>query len=244
MASVDSGPSRYAQACSECARVKVKCVRGETPGTTSSDCERCHRLHKTCQPALSKRCLKPDARHRVGKHQVEDTSRVERKLDELFSLLRTPHSVSPATGSSIETREPAAESITALEDSPAVAERSLAIFREQLKYFPFVRIDCYSTATELSAARPIFWLAIRAITTRRSSTQKQLNRRLRETFNTYLIADPTPTIDLLLALLTYTGWYVLSAETCSFPKLLLWTLRRSKRCSIRDTSTRRSLTLA
>lgn len=201
--------SRYAQACVECARVKVKCVRRSSG--LGSECERCRRLQKTCQPTLSKRRLKPvSTQHRVEKTRLtEDTSRVERKLDELFSLLRTPHSFSPATGSSTDSYSHVANNNTSLgEISSAEAERSLASFREHLKYFPFVRVDCYSTATELSAARPIFWLAIRAITSRTSSQQKYLNRKLRETFNRHLIAEPAPTIDLLLGLLTLIGWYV------------------------------------
>ena len=132
---------------------------------------------------------------------------MERKLDELFSLLRTPQSVSPASGIGTGVDARPTESIEAPEEQSLVeAEQSLAVFKEQLKFFPCADVSCYATAAELAAKRPVFWLAIRTVTTRVSSEQKHMNRRLRETFNRHLIGDCAPSIDLLLGLLTYIGW--------------------------------------
>ena len=76
-ASNTSSPAPYGRACTTCAHAKAKCVyhRG------LSQCERCLRLHKDCQPSSNSRASK------VKKRPTTKTARLEEKLDGLVSLL-------------------------------------------------------------------------------------------------------------------------------------------------------------
>ncbi|KAI1647891.1 uncharacterized protein F4817DRAFT_336245 [Daldinia loculata] len=67
------------RACTNCSRVKCKCIYR----SDSTICERCYRLKKNCTPTVS-------AGRRVGKRRgVSRTARLEEKLDELMSNLKS-----------------------------------------------------------------------------------------------------------------------------------------------------------
>ncbi|KAI1803832.1 hypothetical protein F4811DRAFT_553484 [Daldinia bambusicola] len=90
-------PAPYGQACVACSRAKCKCFYR----TDGSSCERCHRLGKTCEPVLTARKRKarrsppppsPPPQPPVVAQQPPpstNTTRIEEKLDELVSLLRS-----------------------------------------------------------------------------------------------------------------------------------------------------------
>ncbi|KAI1139781.1 hypothetical protein F5Y05DRAFT_411965 [Hypoxylon sp. FL0543] len=85
-ASASLSPAPYGQACAGCSRAKCKCFY-RSDGT---DCERCHRLGKTCEPALAVR--KRKARSPPPPPQLLPppvSTRLEEKLDDLVTLLRS-----------------------------------------------------------------------------------------------------------------------------------------------------------
>lgn len=82
-------PAPYGQACVACSRAKCKCFYR----SDGSSCERCHRLGKTCEPTLTARKRKahtpPLPQSPVQHSAPTGSTRLEEKLDELVSLLRS-----------------------------------------------------------------------------------------------------------------------------------------------------------
>ncbi|KAH7159860.1 hypothetical protein B0J13DRAFT_115092 [Dactylonectria estremocensis] len=110
-------PAGYGRSCTNCSRAKCKCIlRPET-----SECERCHRLGKNCQPMTT-------SRKRVAKKVTASrTAQLEEKLDDLVSILRATQSSNQLTPPSAPTSSFAASSSMALTsrlDSLAAAATS------------------------------------------------------------------------------------------------------------------------
>lgn len=171
----------------------------------------CHRLDKSCQPSTSKRRLKPDSVRagRIVKSPVgADTTRLEKKLDDLVSMLASnPTTTFPAASPSTaaqddrttETRHP---TVTATE-----AEGSLATFAAYMyKFFPYVYILPGTTVHELRTTRPFLLLCMAAVTARPAERQRVLFETMRETLAQKLVVKSEPSIDLLLGLLTILSW--------------------------------------
>ncbi|KAI1388440.1 uncharacterized protein F4822DRAFT_402841 [Hypoxylon trugodes] len=83
-------PAPYGQACLGCSRAKCKCFQR----ADGSACERCHRLGKTCEPAMAVRKRKaatPPPAPEQPKQPLPSmvSSRLEEKLDDLVTLLRS-----------------------------------------------------------------------------------------------------------------------------------------------------------
>ncbi|KAM5372836.1 hypothetical protein ACJZ2D_007293 [Fusarium nematophilum] len=75
-------PAGYGRACLACSKAKCKCILR----TTGSDCERCFRLGKQCQPMTT-------SRRRIAKKTTSSrTAQLEEKLDDLVSILRATQS--------------------------------------------------------------------------------------------------------------------------------------------------------
>lgn len=68
----------YGHACVGCSKAKSRCIsRG--PGNS---CQRCHRMSKECHPSAV-------ASKRLGRRPASKTVRLEEKLDDLVTLLKT-----------------------------------------------------------------------------------------------------------------------------------------------------------
>ncbi|KAK3360511.1 hypothetical protein B0T25DRAFT_629588 [Lasiosphaeria hispida] len=80
-------PAPYGRACVNCSRAKCKCMRRPAGGA----CERCLRLQKECRPAAG-------ARERPAKKVASRTAKLEEKLDDLVTLLRSSAQSSAAPG--------------------------------------------------------------------------------------------------------------------------------------------------
>ncbi|KAI0843735.1 hypothetical protein F5Y06DRAFT_302809 [Hypoxylon sp. FL0890] len=78
-ASASLSPAPYGQACVGCSRAKCKCFYR----SDGDDCERCHRLGKTCEPALAVRKRKA----RVTPPPAPVSKRLEERLDYIATLL-------------------------------------------------------------------------------------------------------------------------------------------------------------
>lgn len=85
--SASCSPAPYGQACIGCSRAKCKCFY-RSDGVS---CERCHRLGKTCEPglALRKRKARTPPQPPTQPPPPPVNSRLEEKLDDLVSLLRS-----------------------------------------------------------------------------------------------------------------------------------------------------------
>lgn len=163
----------------------------------------CQRLDKACSPSTSKRRLRCDnvRAGRVAK-QPSDTLRIERKLDDLASLLS-----SRGTNPSIESRNDALGKQAVAEVTDTEAETSLAIFNaHMLKFSPYIYIPPGVTARQLRETRPFLILCMTAIATRQPGRQRECFDMLREQLGQRLIVNMEPSMDILLGLLTVLGW--------------------------------------
>ena len=97
--------------------------------------------------------------------------------------------------------------------SPVVAEECLASFHAyKSKYFPFVYIPPTTTALQLRQERPFLWLCIMTIASRSTSQQQVLGNKIRDTLAQEMLLKSEQSIDLLLGLLAYIGWYGISTS--------------------------------
>jgi hypothetical protein len=88
------------------------------------------------------------------------------------------------------------------------AEEGLATFAaHMLKFFPFVYIPPNTTASELRVLRPFLVLCMAAISNKQAERQRELFSMMRATIAQKLVITVEPSIDLLLGLLTFLGWY-------------------------------------
>ena len=99
----------------------------------------------------------------------------------------------------------------AAEPSPVVAEEYLATFHAyKSKYFPFVYVPPTTTALQLRQERPFLWLCTMTIASRSTSQQQVLGNKIRDTLAQEMLLKSEQSVDLLLGLLAYIGWYGIS----------------------------------
>ncbi|KAI1386649.1 uncharacterized protein F4822DRAFT_410810 [Hypoxylon trugodes] len=222
------------RACTNCARVKCKCIY-RPDGIT---CERCHRLKKECAPSIS-------LGRRGGKQRVVSrTARLEEKLDELVTRLKTQQGA-PKKNTEDEpegAKEPAeiesdAENASAAAVTPATATNSLGgttlpnaatpdssishpdepllpeaeellkRFREEtIGFFPFVYIPPHVTSQQLRELYPFLWLNIMCITMAPPKRRVALGDQARSIAIQKVAVEREKSLDLLLGLLTLVGW--------------------------------------
>ncbi|KAE8143522.1 putative C6 transcription factor [Aspergillus pseudotamarii] len=98
--------STYGRACTNCYKAKCRCVRARS----GSDCERCLRLKKKCQPSESVR------RRHGPMAEGSDTriARLEEKMESLLAAMQTFVSSSSSFGALADTTQPIATSNGAL----------------------------------------------------------------------------------------------------------------------------------
>ncbi|KAK7420978.1 hypothetical protein QQZ08_010151 [Neonectria magnoliae] len=78
LSSSTGAPAGYGRSCTNCSRAKCKCILRPD----GVECERCHRLGKSCLPMTT-------SRKRVAKKATASrTAQLEEKLDDLVSILR------------------------------------------------------------------------------------------------------------------------------------------------------------
>lgn len=173
----------------------------------------CHRLDKSCQSSTSKRRLKPSnvRASRIAKPSVgADTTRLERKLDDLVLMLASnPAATLPAPTSSTAAQDDRTAETRHLTVTATEAEESLAVFSAHMyKFFPCIYIPPETTANELRTQRPFLLLCMTAVTARPAERQRELFETMRETLAQKLVVKSEPSIDLLLGLLTILSWLV------------------------------------
>lgn len=106
---------------------------------------------------------------------------------------------------------PSGSSDTSGEPSPVEAEQNLLHFQTyKSKYFPFMSLPSTTTAKQLRQDRPFLWLCIMAVGSKSTSQQQALGSRIRQTIAQELVVQSERSIDHLLGLLTFIGWYGIS----------------------------------
>jgi hypothetical protein len=105
----------------------------------------------------------------------------------------------PSPQESVSQEEP--ENVT-----DAEADECLRRFRSQLRCFPFVYLPEAITPAELRQSRPNLWMAILSVSTRSSSRQAALCRKIQRIIADRLVVQHERSLDLLLAMLAYLGW--------------------------------------
>ncbi|CAK7237120.1 hypothetical protein SCUCBS95973_009840 [Sporothrix curviconia] len=130
VAAVPAPGRRAVKACTNCARIKCKCIPRAGSGLDPSagyGCERCHRLGKTCEPSVA--AVPAARRARAANTMTTATTstlrtrastsrsaRLEAKLNDLVDLLRTTHAAAEAQ----------AEPSTAASASASTVNKSMA----------------------------------------------------------------------------------------------------------------------
>lgn len=123
------------------------------------------------------------------------------------------------------TGSPADSPACTYEPSLAAAEDCLHVFcTKHLKYFPYVHISAETTAERLHQERPFLWLCIMAICSKIVAQQEALSKRIQNIVAQRLLYESDYSLDLLLGLLAFIGWYEISkpvpkyyfAADCSF----------------------------
>lgn len=100
----------------------------------------------------------------------------------------------------------------AVEPSPVEAEEHLTIFHtHKSKYFPFVYVPSTTTAQQLRQEQPFSWLCIMTMASGSTSQQQVLGSKMRDTLAQEMLLGSDQSIDLLIRLLAYVGWYGVSA---------------------------------
>lgn len=94
------------------------------------------------------------------------------------------------------------------EPSSDEAEEYLTNFRMyKLKFFPFFHISSAISAQQLRQERPFLWLCIMAVSSKSTLQQQLLGSRVRSTAAQEIVVRLETSMDLLLGLLAFTGWY-------------------------------------
>ncbi|PYH65324.1 Zn(II)2Cys6 transcription factor domain-containing protein [Aspergillus vadensis CBS 113365] len=221
----DLAPAPYGRACMNCSQSKCKCILPKGGGR----CQRCQRLNKECRQSAFHR------RQNARKSSLSKTGRLEKKLDDLVTLLRAQssnnagdyaelieelrrepdedHHHPPPPRSQIKvtrTVSTAEKSIDCGTAEPTLsqAEEYLSIFvTQKLPYLPFVYFPPGTTAQQLRSDRPFLWLCIMAVTSKSPSQRRTLCDRIRETVAQRMVHDCYGRdLDFLLGLLVYIAW--------------------------------------
>ena len=97
------------------------------------------------------------------------------------------------------------------EPSPLQAEEYLTLYHTYKSiYLPFVSIPSVTTARQLREERPFLWLCIMTVASRSTQQQQLLGKKVRDTIAQEMISKSSQNLDLLLGLLAYIAWQVLS----------------------------------
>ncbi|KAI2621290.1 hypothetical protein GGR54DRAFT_600933 [Hypoxylon sp. NC1633] len=240
-------PALGGRACTNCARVKCKCIY-RADGAT---CERCYRLKKECTPSTSV------GRRTAKRRGISRTARLEEKLDELVSALKTQRgtkkdpeddyedlgeqgeldsdtdtpsvaALTPATatnslgGTTLLSASKTPDSNISYSDEPPPpeAEELLKKFREEtIGFFPFVYIPPHVTSQQLRELYPFLWLNIVCVALGSPRRRTALGDQARNIVIQKIVIDREKSLDLLLGLLALVGWAHLQRRDRPF-----WTL--------------------
>lgn len=103
------------------------------------------------------------------------------------------------------------------EPSPVEAEEYLTEFQAfKIKFFPFVCIPSTMSSKQLRQERPFLWLCIMVAGSKSTSQHQVLDSKVRQIVAQEMVVRSEKNTDLLLGLLSFTGWY--TSCQCQMPK--------------------------
>ncbi|KAF7553864.1 hypothetical protein G7Z17_g3327 [Cylindrodendrum hubeiense] len=210
--------SQGGKACTNCVRIKCKCIYR----VGGSACERCYRLKKICEPSGS------DRRRGPKRHAAARSDRLEEKLDDIVSILRsqrTPlgtdqgktnhHPGSDGAGfeddislhPTVVSPDTAFNGVYIDEPSLLEAEECLKRFREDMvPYCPYIHIPSHETSVQLRQTYPFLWLNIMSVASKSLRTRNSLNKQARGIIIHKIAAGSERSFDMLLGLTTFVNW--------------------------------------
>ncbi|KAI2997250.1 transcriptional regulator family: Fungal Specific TF [Aspergillus niger] len=189
--------ARHLKACRPCSKAKVRC----DPGPTDA-CQRCHRLGKECT-------RQPSKPHTVKRHNVSsDVGRLEKKLDDVTSLLTASQRYIESIGGS--NPSPLSATDSGLVIPPVLdedVEKMLADFNERItRFLPFVIRSPRIGLDDLRTIKPFLNLVIPAVVCQGGSAQAAHSIRARDYWMEHMLANGEHSLDLLQGFLAYLGW--------------------------------------
>lgn len=198
---------------------------------------RCRRLDNECRPAESvrRRSWRKPVVSRTARleEKLDGLVSLIKAGGQSSGAVKTPHEMTvedssphgtyhsvavltpPTDGStgSPNNHQPYGLLDTDSEPSPVEAESYLINFQTcKSKYFPFIYIPSTTTAQDLRQERPFLWLCIMTVGSKSISQQQILGTRIRQTVAQEMVIESEKSIDLLLGLLTFCWWYVISVS--------------------------------
>ncbi|KAK3640069.1 hypothetical protein LTR56_012044 [Elasticomyces elasticus] len=201
-------------------------------------------MHKPCQPSVKKRRrlksgTSPDGRTRHTSASGS-TSGLERKLDELVSLLKPASSTSPDGDFGGVQRQPeqyqqggSYEREQRNEPSAQEAEECLATFRDcHAMFLPIFSLSPTITAAQLRLVRPLLWESVMTLGCSSTATQNSRSIHLRQRLAHEALVKSELSLDLLLSLIAFVAWVhlhmhpihqkaFLTTSTCTFSGLAI-----------------------
>jgi hypothetical protein len=91
-----------------------------------------------------------------------------------------------------------------------------------LPYLPFIVLPASTTAQDLRQERPFLWLCIMAVSSKSSLQQMALGKEIRLTLGREVVLDGNRSLDLLLGVIVYVTWYVISRFAIGVNSRLTW----------------------
>ncbi|PWY71712.1 hypothetical protein BO70DRAFT_298207 [Aspergillus heteromorphus CBS 117.55] len=206
---MSASESTQLKACRPCSKAKVRCDPGP-----SVACQRCHRLGKDC--------IKQAPRFHKLKHNnmsYVDVGRLERKLDNVTSLLTASRRYAEGINSHANVASPAREVVWVSEPSDQETEDMLKAFHQSMAlFFPFLVRSPSLTAHDLRTQKPLLRLVIPVIFYKNVSSQQAHAVKSREYWMEQLLVKGEHGLDLFQGLLMFIGWTQL---TLPMPRVTL-----------------------
>ena len=140
-------------------------------------------------------------------------SKLEDKLDEVVSLLRTQRTAAPTITldepftPTPESSIPTSIAVDNYDVSERLSDQQFVDFRDNhLPCFPFMYLPENATADYLQLHYPILSLAIRVVCTKAITRQSPLSKQLRETLASRIVVYGERSMDLLLSVIISIAW--------------------------------------
>ncbi|QDS72293.1 hypothetical protein FKW77_006920 [Venturia effusa] len=230
-------PAPYGRACTNCARVKTKCIFRFNLDV----CERCHRLKKDCRPCAS-------VRKRNANLKKSASPRSQQLLQTAACSPGVPSSGPvPGAGGLVPAVAPPAvvdvdtsldrfypfkttvtgccslmDDISAHNLPDDIADQTLGAFRHAfLPYFPVVYLPDVMDSSFLRQRKPFLWLVIMSLCTKDMNKQIAMEYTIRQIVSQRAVAEHEKNLDLLLGLIVYLAWFQFHRK--DRPYLTMWT---------------------
>ncbi len=101
----------------------------------------------------------------------------------------------------------ATQSLVGIEPNTHEAGVSLGRLRQMLLYFPILYLPSTTTAKDLHRDRPFLYLCIMAVSCQSLPQQAAFGKEIMQYLGEHMLVRGEKSLDLLLGILTYAGWY-------------------------------------